>query len=196
MSNPFKLFVPYFLIFTFYFLLCSPAPAATQEDIKKFPPVSGQIYGQAAAGVRSVSVNGKPVSFDSSQNFSADVKLRPGEKYLVLTINYDNLRIIKKYLILRKSAVSNFKVFVPKEKIEKSLAVLKQSVEQKRETRLKALRALARQRALTAEEQARERERERLEQEQEEREAGAGRTLLAQKDRLAEILCQRVPLDR
>jgi hypothetical protein len=151
-------------------LLAAAAGAVSQDDIKKFPPVSGQIYGQAAAGVRSVSVNGKPVAFDSSQNFSAEVKLRPGEKYLVLTINYDNLRIIKKYLILRKSAVSNFKVFVPKEKIEKSLAVLKQSVEQKKAARLKALRALARQRALTAEEQAREREQERLEREREAKE--------------------------
>lgn len=146
-------------------LLAAAALAASQADIKKFPPVSGEIFGQAAAGVRSVSVNGKPVAFDASQNFRTDVKLAAGEKYLILTINYENLRIIKKYLILRKSAVTKFKVFVPKEKIEKSLEALKQSVASKREARLKALRALARQRALTALEQARERERERLENE-------------------------------
>jgi hypothetical protein len=173
MSNFFKLLVPSFLIFTFSFLICQPSPAATQADIKKFPPVSGQIYGQAASGVQSVSVNGKPVPLDASQNFSTNVKLRAGEKYLVLTINYENLRIIKKYLILRKTAVSSFKVFVPKEKIEKSLAALKQSVASKQEARLKALRARARQRELTAREQARERERERLEQERERKEKQA-----------------------
>ncbi|MDD5594591.1 MAG: hypothetical protein PHG97_07640, partial [Candidatus Margulisbacteria bacterium] len=70
-------------------VICPAALAATKEDIKKFPPVSGEIYGQAAAGVRSVTVNGKPVSFDANQNFRAAVKLAAGEKYLTLRINYE-----------------------------------------------------------------------------------------------------------
>jgi hypothetical protein len=127
MSNFFKLFIPSFLIFTFSFLICQPSLAATQEDIKKFPPVSGEIFGQAAAGVRSVLVNGKTVPFDANQNFRTDVKLRAGEKYLTLTINYENLRIIKKYLILRRSAITKFKVQVTKEKIEKSIQAAKET---------------------------------------------------------------------
>jgi hypothetical protein len=111
--------------------------AATKADIKKFPPVAGEIYGQAGAGVRSISVNGKPVSFDASQNFRSFVKLRAGEKYLILRINYEGLRIIKKYLILRKEKVKTFRVFVPKEKIEKAIRAARPTAEdilrQKRE---------------------------------------------------------------
>lgn len=111
------LLIPSFVICYLSFVIF----AVTPEDIKKFPPVSGEIFGQASPGVRGVTVNGKPVSFDSAQNFKAAVHLQPGEKYLVLKINYEGLRIIKKYLILRKSAIKKFKVFVPKEKIEKDV---------------------------------------------------------------------------
>ena len=142
----FKLFVSSFLFFTSYFLLCPPALAAAPQ---KFPPVSGQIFGQVSPGVRSATVNGQPVKFDASQNFTAPVRLRAGEKYLILTINYDNLRIIKKYLILRKSAVNNFKVFVPKEKIDKSLAELKASRQLAAQER--AARQRARQKELAEE---------------------------------------------
>ncbi|OGB89703.1 hypothetical protein A2625_06220 [candidate division WOR-1 bacterium RIFCSPHIGHO2_01_FULL_53_15] len=114
-----------FVICHLSFVICLAALAATQADIKKYPPVSGDIYGQAAPGVRSVSVNGKPVAFDAGGNFRAPVKLAAGEKYLTLTINYEGLRVIKKYLIVRKSEVNVFKVFVPKEKIEKSIAEVK-----------------------------------------------------------------------
>ncbi len=116
--------------------------AATAADIKKFPPIAGEIFGQAAAGVRSITVNGKPVTFDGAQNFRANVKLRAGEKYLTLRINYEGLRIIKKYLILRKSAVTKFKVFVPKEKLEKELRAIKPSAaELLRQKRAKLLAA-------------------------------------------------------
>src|SRR3990167_1912280 len=114
-----------FVICHLSFVICLAALAATQADLKKYPPVSGDIYGQAAPGVRSVSVNGKPVAFDAGGNFRAPVKLAAGEKYLTLTINYEGLRVIKKYLIVRKSEVNVFKVFVPKEKIEKSIAEVK-----------------------------------------------------------------------
>ncbi len=143
------------LILTLCFVAASLAVSAA--DIKKFPPVSGEIYGQAGAGVRSISVNGKPVSFDANQNFRAFIKLRAGEKYLTLRINYEGLRIIKKYLILRKERVKSFKVYVPKEKIEKAVREAKPTEEdvlrQKRERLLaqikkqkekeKLLRALA-----------------------------------------------------
>ena len=84
-----------------------------------FPPVSGEIFGQAGAGVKSITVNGKPVSVEADNTFRAPIQLKSGEKYLVLNILYDNLRIIKKYLILRRQRVEKFQVYVPKEKIEK-----------------------------------------------------------------------------
>ena len=117
---------------TLILLVCLAAVglAATKADIKKFPPVSGEIYGQAGSGVRSISVNGKPVTFDASQNFRSFVKLRAGEKYLILRINYEGLRIIKKYLILRKEKVKTFKVYVPKEKIEKAVRAAKPTAEE------------------------------------------------------------------
>jgi len=125
MFNFHKLFV-YSLLFIIHCSLFIVWAAPAQ----KFPPVAGEIYGQAAAGVRSISVNGKPVTFDSAQNFKANVRLKAGEKYLVLRINYEGLRIIKKYLILRKSAVKTFKVFVPKEKLEKAIKAAKPSPEE------------------------------------------------------------------
>ncbi|MFA4844291.1 MAG: hypothetical protein WC632_04990 [Candidatus Margulisiibacteriota bacterium] len=132
-------------------LAACAALAASQADIKKFPPVSGEIYGQASPSVRSITVNGKPVSFDSGQNFKAAVNLRPGEKYLVLKINYEGLRIIKKYLILRKTAIKKFKVFVPKEKIEKDVQASKRAraaelkTQRGEQARQRALQALAKQ---------------------------------------------------
>lgn len=131
---------------TLILLVCLAAAcfAATQAEIKKFPPVSGEIYGQAASGVRSITVNDKPVSFDASQNFRTFIKLKAGEKYLILRINYEGLRIIKKYLILRRANVKTFKVFVPKEKIEKAVKAAKPSAEeilrQKRERLLAQLK--------------------------------------------------------
>jgi hypothetical protein len=136
MSKLFKLLIPLFVICHLSFAICF---AATQADIKKYPSVSGEIYGQAAPGVKSVSVNGKPVAFDADQNFRAPVKLAAGEKYLVMRINYEGLRIIKKYLIVRKSAVNVFKVFVPREKIEKSLEEVKAA--KKAAAKKKAVRA-------------------------------------------------------
>jgi hypothetical protein len=91
----------------------------TPADIKKFPPVSGEIYGEGTRGINSISINGKPVALDPDLNFKAAVNLKAGEKYLVLRISYPTLTIIKKYLILRRSAVKKFKVFVAKENIEK-----------------------------------------------------------------------------
>ena len=115
--------------------------AAIKDEFKKFPPVSGEIYGQATAGVKSITVNGKPVSFDANQNFRAFIKLKAGEKYLVLRINYEGLRIVKKYLILRRSPISKFKVFVPKEKIEKTGLEAKQAALEAKRKKLLALKA-------------------------------------------------------
>ena len=97
--------------------------AVSKEDIKKYPPISGEIYGQAVSGVKAVKVNGKPVLLDPKLNFSTTVKLKAGEKYLSLVIDYEGFRIIKKYLIIRKPQVKTFKVFVPKEKIQKPASV-------------------------------------------------------------------------
>jgi hypothetical protein len=86
---------------------------------EKFPPISGEIYGQTVPGVKSITVNGKPVAIDHNLNFRTTVNLGSGEKYLTLNINYGSFRIVKKYLIVRKPQVKTFKVFVPKEKIQK-----------------------------------------------------------------------------
>jgi len=144
------------------FLACCAAAAvwaASPEDIKKFPPVSGEIFGQAAAGVRSISVNGRPVSFDANQNFRANVNLRAGDKYLILTVNYENLRIIKKYLILRKTAVTKFRVEVSKEKIEQSIQAAKQTQQTESDKRAEQRKRLARLARLKAKAQAAERRR-------------------------------------
>lgn len=97
-------------------LVVGALAAVSKSDTKKFPAVSGEIYGQAAPGVKSITVNSKPVSFDANQNFRALVSLKAGEKYISLNINYEGLRITKKYLIVRRPATKKFKVYVPKEK--------------------------------------------------------------------------------
>ncbi|MFA6430822.1 MAG: hypothetical protein WCV91_00340 [Candidatus Margulisiibacteriota bacterium] len=86
---------------------------------ESFPPISGEIYGQAAPGAKSITINNKRVKMGANNNFSSTVNLRSGEKYLTLIINYGEFRVIKKFLVLRKSSVKHFKVYVPKEKIEK-----------------------------------------------------------------------------
>ncbi len=136
--------------------------AASQEDIKKFPPVSGEIFGQAATGVRSISINGRPVTFDAAQNFRTNVSLKAGEKYLTLVVNYENLRIIKKYLILRKTA-GKFKVQVTKEKIEQAVQAAKETHQAAVDKRAEQRRRLARLARLKA--KAREAERRRIEKE-------------------------------
>jgi len=104
-------------------LLAHPSFAASQADIKKFPPVSGVISGQVPAGVISITINGQPVKTDSDQTFFFPLKLKAGEKYVILTINYKGLRIIKKYLITRKQAIEKFNVYVPPEKLAKPVEV-------------------------------------------------------------------------
>ncbi len=148
------------LICALLLLATAAAWAASQEDVQKFPPVSGEIFGQAASGVRSISINGRPVSFDAGQNFRTNVNLKAGEKYLVLTINYENLRIIKKYLILRKTA-GKFKVQVTKEKIEKSIQAAKETQQAQTSKLTERRRQLARLNRLKA--KAREAERRRIE---------------------------------
>lgn len=103
------------------------------ESRTKFPPISGVIFGQTVAGVKSITVNNRPVEIDANQSFNAKVDMKAGEKYLTLTINYGSFKIVKKYLILRKPQVKTFKVFVPKEKIQKppTLPTEEQSVKAK-----------------------------------------------------------------
>lgn len=125
MCNSWK---PRSLFAGFLIILFIAGATADSEDAQKFPPVSGEIYGQTAAGVKSILVNGKPAKVDADQNFRAAVNLKAGEKYLTLTINYEGLRIIKKYLIMRKEAMKTFKVFVPKEKIEKTIRAARPAV--------------------------------------------------------------------
>lgn len=110
-----------FTIAIVYGLLFLSAAASLTADIKKFPPISGEIYGQVVPGVKSIIVNGRPVPFDENQRFRAFINLKAGEKYLTLTLNYEGIRIIKKYLVLRREAVKKFKIYVPKEKVEKTV---------------------------------------------------------------------------
>lgn len=89
----------------------------------KFPPISGQVYGQAVPGVKSLTINGKAIPLDNNLNFRTVVNLKEGEKYLTLNINYGSFRIIKKYTIIRKPQVKTFKVYVPKENIQKPAGI-------------------------------------------------------------------------
>lgn len=98
---------------------------------EKFPAVSGEIYGQAAPGIMAIFANDQPVEFDGDGNFSAAVSLKAGEKYLTLRLDYEGLRIIKKYLILRKAEDKAFKVFVAKEMPEKPLKAKKPAAKKK-----------------------------------------------------------------
>lgn len=109
-------------------LVSTATGAATLEDMEKFPAVSGEIFGQAIRGVKSITINKKPVQLDANQNFRAAVDLKAGEKYLTLQINYEGLRIIKKYLILRKKEAKTFKVFVPKDKFAETVQESKQTL--------------------------------------------------------------------
>ena len=102
-----------FVIWNLLFVICFATPP------EKFPPISGEIYGQAVSGVKSISVNGKPVAIDPNFNFRSQVNLKAGEKYVNLTIDYGSLKIIKKYMIIRKPRIKKFRVFVPKEKLPK-----------------------------------------------------------------------------
>jgi|GEM_PF-1260852 len=115
----------------------------TQAE-EKFPPISGEIYGQAVPGLKSLLINGKKIPFDQDYNFQAKINLKAGQKYLTLVLNYENLRIIKKYLVLRKAAVKKFKIVVPKEKIEKAIEIAKKPSRQEilRRKRLQQLAAL------------------------------------------------------
>lgn len=97
----------------FIILALGTALALSAFAAEKFPPISGEIYGQTVAGVKSISVNGKPVAIDNNLDFRTIVNLKAGEKYLTLNINYGSFRIVKKYLIVRKPQVKTFKVYVP-----------------------------------------------------------------------------------
>jgi hypothetical protein len=111
-----KRFLNLTLVICHLTLLVSLASAA-----EKFPAVSGEIYGQAAPGIVAIFVNNQPVDFDEDGNFSATIHLKAGQKYLSLRLDYETLRVIKKYLILRKAKDKTFKVFVAKETPEKPI---------------------------------------------------------------------------
>lgn len=115
MFKIFKYIIPSFIICNLLFTIIAWA-----APVQKFPPVSGEIYGQVSPGVKSITVNNRAVTIDAGHNFRTLVNLKAGEKYVVLRINYEGFRLIKKYLIIRKPETKTFKVFVPKEKIEQA----------------------------------------------------------------------------
>src|SRR3989339_441218 len=98
-------------------LLCGATQGA-EFDNESFPPISGTVYGEVVDGISSLSVNGRAVAIRANNSFSTKVKLAEGEKYLVLQMNYEGIRLIKKYLIIRRPDISTFKVYVPKETIK------------------------------------------------------------------------------
>ncbi|OGC11678.1 hypothetical protein A3K48_04185 [candidate division WOR-1 bacterium RIFOXYA12_FULL_52_29] len=97
------------------------APSA--EDVKSFPAIGGEVSGVTIPGVKSISINDKPVKVNPDNTFFTRVELKAGEKYLILRITYQGLRVIKKYLVLRSEKSKQFKVFVPKAEIETPLKV-------------------------------------------------------------------------
>lgn len=101
------------------FLLALALAAAAAKKAEKYPPISGEIYGQTVRGVKAITVNNRAVAIDGNNNFRTTVSLKSGEKYLTLKINYGSFVIVKKYEIIRKAQVKTFKVFVPKEKIQR-----------------------------------------------------------------------------
>lgn len=133
------------LIISGLLLFCLAAAgqaAVSKEEAKKFPPISGDIYGQVLAGVHSMTINNKPVYVNPDQTFRSFVKLKAGEKYLILKINYEGLRIIKKYLIIRKPQIKSFRVFVPKEEIKIPPEVKKEMLARKKRERARYLKMI------------------------------------------------------
>lgn len=94
--------------------------AIEDEDEIKFPAIAGEVYGQAAPGIKSVTINDEPVKVGADGFFKAVVNLHAGEKYLVVRMSYDRLQLVKKYLIVRKTPVGRFRVYVAKETPEKA----------------------------------------------------------------------------
>ncbi|MFH1387294.1 MAG: hypothetical protein ABIH50_06495 [bacterium] len=118
-----------FFIFHFSLLLLLASVAIATE---KYPAVSGEIYGQAAPGIVAIYANDQPVDFDAQGNFGTDISLKDGEKYLTLRLEYEGLKVIKKYLILRKAKDKTFTVFVSKEKAEEPLEPKPKPVQKKK----------------------------------------------------------------
>ena len=92
-------------------------------DSSYFFAIAGEVVGQAAPGVESVTVNGMPVSLDNNLNFSAKVYLPAGQKYLTISTKYKGLRFIKQYLVIRHPAApKTFTIRVPKQEYKKIVA--------------------------------------------------------------------------
>ncbi len=117
------------LLFSLFTLIPSSLAAETDDfimyagkkyDSSYFFAIQGEVAGQAAPGVQYVYVNAKPVKLKSDRSFVAKVKLKKGQKYLVIDTKYQGLRFIKKYLVIRHPKVQKtFKIKIPEKEFRK-----------------------------------------------------------------------------
>ncbi|MGB9613818.1 MAG: hypothetical protein ACPL4K_06590, partial [Candidatus Margulisiibacteriota bacterium] len=61
------------VIITVFLALFLAFAAVAVSKGEKFPPISGEIYGQAVPGLKSLYVNGKKVPFDEDYNFKTTI---------------------------------------------------------------------------------------------------------------------------
>ncbi|MBI5399575.1 hypothetical protein HZB07_03035 [Candidatus Saganbacteria bacterium] len=88
-----------------------------------FFAIEGDVSGQAAPGVQSVRVNGRPITINSDLTFYVHVSLRKGEKYLTIETRYKNLNFTKKYLVIRHpKAPKSFKIDLPQQEFKKIIS--------------------------------------------------------------------------
>lgn len=93
-----------------------------------FFAITGEVYGEAAPGVEAVYVNGQKIPVNENFYFSARVSLPQGQKYLSIETEYQGLRYIKKYLVIRNpEAQKSFKIQIPKKEFKKILAQIPKS---------------------------------------------------------------------
>ena len=99
-----------------------PAAGKTTESVK-YPPITGKVHGQLIPGVLSLTINGATIEIKSDLSFDAPIKLKAGEKYLTLKLDYGPLRIVKKYEVRRQAKAKSFSVYVAKSAIKRPEAL-------------------------------------------------------------------------
>ncbi|OGB87094.1 hypothetical protein A3H38_02050 [candidate division WOR-1 bacterium RIFCSPLOWO2_02_FULL_46_20] len=70
-----------------------------------FGEIQGTIQGQLLPSAQSILVNGQPVAIGEDSTFSTNIHLTEGQKHLSIETRYNNLRYIKKYLVIRHPEV-------------------------------------------------------------------------------------------
>jgi hypothetical protein len=119
------------LLLTFACAACAQVETYKGKEYgpEYFFAIQGEVSGQAAPGVKSVLVNGKPVRINPDLSFQARVTLQEGEKYLAIKTSYKGLNFTKKYLVIRHpKAPKSFKIYVPESEFQKMISRAKPAV--------------------------------------------------------------------